>query len=135
MSDPLLPLESELARLPEPEPPAGLADGVMARVARVDAGRIRQAPARQPRSRAAPAAAERSVRSRDHLAPALGAAGLVAYVYGLAQGDWTFSPLVSPIGEGMTVLVGVPASVPAALGLTAALFLYLAGLLAPLGRR
>lgn len=144
MREPLSHLESDLAHLPEPQPPAGLAEAVMARVARVDAARadgvrIDAARAAREGTRAAGAGAVGagagdSFPGRGRLAAALGGSGLVAYVYGLARGAWAFDPLALPIGEGITALIATPASVSAALGLTAALLLYLAGLLAPLGR-
>lgn len=141
MREPLTQLESDLARLPEPPPPAGLAEAVMARVARVDAARADRVrieaageAARERWRRPEGAGVEDAVRGRGRLAAALGASGAAAYVYGLASGAWAFDPLASPMGEGITTLVSTPASVSAALGLTAALLLYLAGLLAPLGR-
>ncbi len=124
MTESLSPLESELARLPEPEPPAGLTEAVMARVARVDVDR---------RERAHEAGGE-PVRGRGRLAAALGASGLAAYVFGLQQGAWSFNPLASPIVDAVTSLAEGPEWVPGALGLAMVMLLYLAGLLAPLGR-
>lgn len=136
MREPRTLLESELARLPEPEPPAGLSEAVMARVARVDLDRRKAArdAAEEERPGAVPAGGGKPFHGRGRLAAALGAAGLAGYVYGLERGAWTFDPLASPIGDGFTALVAFPQSVTAALGLTMVMLLYLVGLLAPLGR-
>lgn len=137
MSESMAQLEWELARLPEPEPPAGLAGAVMAGVARVDLdhGVMVRVVAGEERRGAATAGGGTAVRGRGRgrLAAAVGASGLATYVYGLVRGDWTFNPVASPVGDGLTALAAFAQSGPAVLGLAMALLLYVVGLLGPLG--
>lgn len=119
-------LRSELARLPEPAPPARLAAGVMTRVARVDEAR-EEAVLEQHMADA------RSSRMRGRLASVLGGAGLAAHVYVLVLSGWSLDPLGSRLGGRVSAALELSAADPASFVLAVSLLLFLGGLLAPLG--
>jgi len=122
-------VESRLADLPEPVPPATLSTGVMARVARAA---DRAAPARPP----ARVAGGRPTAWVTWLPAATG----LALVVGIWTGGFTDSGIVTDLtasrlgGSGQSVLSMPPAGPPVVL-LAGALMLYLVGLFAPLGGR
>ena len=115
-------LESVLRRLPEPEPPAGMAGAVLLRAARRE--QTREAPAR-----------ETSEGSPARLAWVLALAGIAvslgAQVFGLLAGEMTFDPMPSPF---RLAIVETPSVGTAVLLLTLGLSLYLTGLFTLIGK-
>jgi len=121
-------LESDLKRLPEPAFPEGLTEAITARIARLDEERADDA-VEPPRL----AVAE---PRRDRLAWAMALLGLTvglgAQAYRLAVGEASLD-LVSPrMISGIEGAVEMLPASPAVAVLALGLFLYLAGLFAPL---
>lgn len=120
-------LDSELNRLPEPAPPAGMAAAIMSRTAHHEEKRpvaSRESP------RVAPAKAQKSDWRAWTVLLAGVAVGLGAQAYRLLAGESTLH-LTSPfLRGGMEGLVEMPHASPAVLVLAAGLLLYVAGLFA-----
>ncbi|MEN8377066.1 MAG: hypothetical protein ABFS34_16705 [Gemmatimonadota bacterium] len=121
-------LESDLTRLPEPESPAGLSAGVMARIARLEKERTVGA-GEPPR-----VAVTKAGRERLAWAAALAGvtAGLGAQAYRLFVGEATFQLTSLRISGGMQGIIEMPPASPAVAVLAAGLLLYLGGLFASL---
>jgi len=129
------PVESELTRLPEPEPPAALVKTVMARVSRLD-------EERPPASLASPAPMGSSREGRvggwkDVPACVAALAGLalvvVSWIDGRLEAD-SWVDLVS-LQVNAPTLVRMPPDGSTLLGLALGLLLYVVGLFAPLRSR
>jgi hypothetical protein len=128
-------VESELNRLPEPEPPATLVGTVMARVSRL-------ADERTPASVASPAWKRRSRDGRvgswnDLPAWVAALAGLAIVFVSWINGGLEPNSLLDLISlqAGSPNVVGMPPNGLAVLGLALGLLLYLAGLFAPVRKR
>lgn len=121
-------LESDLTRLPEPAVPAGLAAGINARIARLDAQRAATA--------SEPSRLDAADSRRDRLSwtvALVGATvGLGAQAYRMLLGEATLDLTSLRISGGLGSVIEMPPLTPATAVLAAGLLLYLAGLLAPI---
>lgn len=118
------PLDSELSRLPEPSPPAGLTVAIILRTAHHD----------EKRAAASPAKTRPAKTQYDRYAWAVllagVAIGLGAQAYRLLVGESTLPLASSFIRGGTKGLIEMPQASPAVFVLVAGLLLYIVGLFA-----
>ena len=119
-------LATDLASLPQPDPPAHLAASVMARIARLE----------PPHTAAAPASVQSDapvlLRWQDRAAALAGVAAGGVVVLSIAVSPGTAVDLTSPRIGGLTGLLTANATSTGGTAVAVGLVLYLVGLFAPL---
>lgn len=124
-------LGTDLAALPQPQPPPDLAAAVLARIEQVD--QASAAPAAAPVPEAGAASSPRDWSAWGTLA---GLAAGLAVVLSMPPGGGTPIDITSVRVGGMDAgLISMPSTTSEALRLAAGLALYAAGLFTPLGGR